>query len=265
MGNRNPIGIFDSGIGGTSIASEIHKLLPNEDLIYLADSKNAPYGTKAKDTIIELAHKNTKKLLDFQAKLIVVACNTATTNAIKTLRKTYSVPFIGIEPAIKPATLETKSKKIGVLATRGTLGSSLFAETSKKFVHNDLQLVQVEGNAIVEAIEANEHTSTEFIDHLRCQLQLFIDEEVDCLVLGCTHYPYISPLIQQILPTVKIIDAGFAVANQTKNVLINNLMLSHSTSNGKVSIYSNAEDLAPITTLTKEKFGNLLRFEYLDF
>ena len=113
MINNNPIGLFDSGIGGTSIWKEIHQLLPNEDTIYLADSANAPYGQKTKEEIIQLSCKNTEFLLNQNCKIIVVACNTATTNAIKELRVKYDIPFIGIEPAIKPAALHSQTQKIG--------------------------------------------------------------------------------------------------------------------------------------------------------
>ena len=130
MDNR-PIGIFDSGIGGTSIWGELQELLPYEDCIYLADSKNAPYGEKSKERILEFSIKNTEYLLALECKLIVVACNTATTNAIEYLRENYKIPFIGIEPAIKPAAINSKSKIIGVLATKGTLSSGLFHSTSK--------------------------------------------------------------------------------------------------------------------------------------
>ena len=128
---RKPIGIFDSGVGGTSIWKEIHNLLPNEFTIYLADSKNAPYGPKGKERIIKLCIKNTEFLLEKGCKLIVVACNTATTNAIDYLRANHNVPFIGIEPAIKPAALQTKTNAVGILATKGTLSSSLFSKTSR--------------------------------------------------------------------------------------------------------------------------------------
>ena len=128
--NKFPIGIFDSGVGGTSIWREINALLPLENTIYLSDSKNAPYGDKSKEEIINLAIKNTEFLLKQHCKIIVIACNTATTNAIKTLRKKYDVPFIGIEPAIKPAALQTKTNTIGILATEGTLNSELFERTS---------------------------------------------------------------------------------------------------------------------------------------
>jgi glutamate racemase len=124
MHDNQPIGIFDSGIGGTSIWAAIHHLLPNEKTIYLADSKNAPYGQKSKAEIIALSIKNTELLLSMGCKLIVVACNTATTNAIQELRAKYSVPFIGIEPAIKPAATHSKTQTIGILATQGTLNKN---------------------------------------------------------------------------------------------------------------------------------------------
>ena len=130
MDNR-PIGIFDSGVGGTSVWREIEKLLPNEDTIYLADSKNAPYGERSKEEILQLSIKNIEFLLARDCKLIVVACNTATTNAISYVREHYSIPFIGTEPAIKPAALRSKSKTVGVLATKGTLSSELFFTTSQ--------------------------------------------------------------------------------------------------------------------------------------
>ena len=135
MQNR-PIGIFDSGVGGTSIFKEIHQLLPNESIIYLADSRNAPYGDKTADDIKNLSEKNTRFLLSMNCKLIVVACNTATTNAISYLRANYNVPFIGIEPAIKPAALQTKTGCIGILATKGTLASDLFHKTTNLYRTN---------------------------------------------------------------------------------------------------------------------------------
>ena len=155
--NDHPIGIFDSGIGGTSIWKEIHSLLPNESTIYLADSKNAPYGEKSKDEIIQLCIKNTELLLAKGCKLVVVACNTATTNAIDYLRKHYTVPFIGIEPAIKPAALRSKSKKVGVLATQGTLSSSLFHSTTENHAAG-IHIYEQVGTGLVPLIESNKRS-----------------------------------------------------------------------------------------------------------
>lgn len=217
--SKQPIGIFDSGVGGTSIWKEIHRLLPNEGTIYLADSKNAPFGPKGKEAITKLSIKNTELLLKKGCKLIVVACNTATTNAIDYLRKYYDVPFIGIEPAIKPAALQTKTNAIGILATKGTLSSALFSKTSGLFTSNITVIEQI-GEGIVELIESGKLYSEEMSALLKLYLQPMLDANIDYLVLGCTHYPYLIPLLIDLLPNhVKIIDSGEAVARQTKAIL----------------------------------------------
>ena len=216
--NTNPIGLFDSGVGGTSIWKEIHNLLPYENTVYLADSKNAPYGQKSKEEIIELSYKNTEFLLEQNSKLIVVACNTATTNAIKELRAKYDVPFIGIEPAIKPAANHTKTQTIGILATKGTLNSQLFAETLANL--KDIKVVEQVGYGLVKLIEEGSLDSAEMKELLETYLEPMIKANIDYLVLGCSHYPYLIPQIEKILPEhVKIIDSGEAVAKQTKNIL----------------------------------------------
>ena len=158
--NKFPIGIFDSGIGGTSIWSAINSLLPLENTIYLSDSKNAPYGEKSKQNIIDLAIKNTEFLLAQNCKTIVVACNTATTNAIKILREKYDVPFIGIEPAIKPAALKTQTNTIGILATKGTLNSDLFEKTSNT-INQEIIRKEIIGKGLVELIEEGKLYSEE--------------------------------------------------------------------------------------------------------
>lgn len=218
MINNQPIGLFDSGIGGTSIWNAINQLLPNESTIYLADSKNAPYGQKSKSEIIELCYKNVDLLVQKNCKLIVVACNTATTNAIKELREKYSIPFIGIEPAIKPAALNSKTHTIGVLATKGTLNSALFSQTIDKF--QDIKIVEQIGHGLVQLIENGSINSNEMDQLLNAYLQPMIQADIDYLVLGCSHYPYLIPQIRKILPsTIKIIDSGEAVARQTQFVL----------------------------------------------
>ena len=218
MINNQPIGLFDSGIGGTSIWSAIHELLPNEDTIYLADSKNAPYGKKTKEEIIALSIKNTEFLLEKNVKLIVVACNTATTNAIKELRDLYKVPFIGIEPAIKPAAIHSKTQTIGILATKGTLSSELFNKTVEKY--QDTHIIEQIGYGLVELIENGELNSPEMEKLLHSYLQPMIEANIDYLVLGCSHYPYLIPLIKKIIPNhIQIIDSGEAVARQTQKII----------------------------------------------
>ena len=224
--NKAPIGFFDSGLGGLSVWMEVNVKLPNEETIYLADSINAPYGVKSKDQIIHLAEKNTEFLLEHDCKIVVVACNTATTSAIKHLRDTYDVPFIGIEPAVKSAALQTKKNKIGILATEGTLVSSLFLETSEKYT-KDITTINQHGTGLVKLIEDGDLGSEELkllVQHL---LKDMVSEGIDYLVLGCTHYPFLIPILKEILPkSVKILDSGEAVARRTKFVLNELEMLS---------------------------------------
>jgi len=258
----NSIGVFDSGIGGTSIWKEIHKLLPNEDTIYLADSKNAPYGEKRKDEILRLSIKNTEFLLNQNCKLIVVACNTSTTNTIDYLRKTYSVPFIGIEPAIKPAALQTKTKRVGILATKGTLSSALFYNTSNLHAAG-IEIIEKEGKGLVKLIEEGEVDSSKMRDLLQSYLKPMVDSNIDCLVLGCTHYPYLVPLLRELLPKhIKIIDSGEAVARQTKKILEkNNLLNKKSSSAMRNNIFSNS-DISILEELLKNE---RCKVSYLDF
>lgn len=237
--NTAPIGVFDSGIGGTSIWNEINHLLPAENSIYLADSAHAPYGVRSKDEIIRLSEKNTKLLLEKGCKIIVVACNTATTNAIQYLRKKYDVPFIGIEPAIKPASLKTTSKIVGILATKGTLSSSLFQETTNLY-KEEIEILEQDGTGIVELIEHGKLDSEQMMSLLQRYISPLVEKGMDHLVLGCSHYPYLIPSLKTILPpTVKIIDSGFAVAKQTKAILEQNNLLNHSNSIGKHNFYTN--------------------------
>ncbi|WP_339337292.1 MULTISPECIES: glutamate racemase [unclassified Croceitalea] len=259
---HKPIGIFDSGVGGTSIWKELHHLMPNESTIYLADSKNAPYGEKPKEEILRLSIKKTELLLEMGAKIIVVACNTATTNAIEHLRKNYNVPFIGIEPAIKPAALQTKTKKVGVLATKGTLSSSLFHNTSKLYT-SGIEVYEQEGKGLVELIESGLQNPIEVKNLLEKILEPILLEEVDCLVLGCTHYPYLIPILKDILPKdINIVDSGAAVAQQTKNVLKKNGLLNFEK---KIKLtyrfYSNSD----IGVLKKLINNNQVTVSYLDF
>lgn len=258
--NSQPIGIFDSGVGGTSIWKELNLLLPNENTIYLADSANAPYGLKSKETIVQLSIKNTELLISKGCKLIVVACNTATTNAIDILRTTYKLPFIGIEPAIKPAALNTQTKAIGILATKGTLSSELFSQTSGLFARN-IKVIERVGEGIVELIESGKLYSDEMRHLLKLHLQPMIDANIDYLVLGCTHYPYLIPILIELLPNhVKIIDSGEAVARQTKAVLETNHLLNTETSTTEHLFFSNGNPAIMASLL-----GSAHKVDYLDF
>ncbi|MGV6830826.1 MAG: glutamate racemase [bacterium] len=258
--SSQPIGMFDSGVGGTSIWKELHELLPNENTIYLADSKYAPYGNKPQERILELSIKNTELLLENNCKLIVVACNTATTNAIAYLRKTYNVPFIGIEPAIKPAALNTTSKAIGILATQGTLSSALFHKTSELFA-KDIEVIEQEGHGIVPLVESGKIDSPEMRNLLKKYLAPMINANIDYLVLGCTHYPYIIPVLKTLLPKhVTIIDSGEAVARQTKHILQQNNLMNQNNSHPELIFYSNSNP-----DLLRELIQGKGATSYLDF
>lgn len=236
---NQPIGIFDSGVGGTTIWKEITSLLPHEDTIFLADSKYAPYGKRSKEEITALSIKNTEKLLELNCKIIVVACNTATTNAIKTLRSKYDVPIIGIEPAIKPAAIHTRTKKVGILATKGTLSSELFVKTSDLYTQN-IEVIEVVGAGLVELIENGKINTDEMHTLLHSYITPMLDKNIDHLVLGCTHYPYLIPLLKKILSDqITIIDSGEAVARQTKAVLIANQLLNLDSKIGEHTLYTN--------------------------
>ena len=259
MSNK-PIGIFDSGVGGTSIWKEIHTLLPNENTIYLADSKYAPYGQKSKEEILKLSIKNTEFLLNKNCKIIVVACNTATTNAIAYLRTNYAVPFIGIEPAIKPAALQSKTKTIGILATKGTLSSELFHNTSELFT-KDIKVIEQVGTGLVELIENGKKDSDEMSELLKRYCLPMVKENIDYLVLGCTHYPYLIPKLKEILPsTVKIIDSGAAVAKQTQQVLQDQILEKKSLETPSNLFYSNSNP-----EILSDLIGDKFNAQYLDF
>lgn len=236
---ENPIGMFDSGIGGITIYEEIHHLLPNESIIYLADSKNAPYGKKSKEKIIELSIKNTEILLEKGCKIIIVACNTASTNAVKVLREKYNVPFIRIQPAIKPAALQSKTKMVGVLATESTLSSDLFYETSQKFAQG-VTVIEQKGNGIVSLIESGKMFSPEMDQLIKKYIFPMLEKNVDNLVLGCTHYPLLRSKIEKIAgKKVNIIDSGEAIARQTKNILKQENLLNSGTTKSTQQFYIN--------------------------
>ncbi|MDB3937231.1 glutamate racemase [Flavobacteriaceae bacterium] len=219
MASNFPIGLFDSGIGGLSIYNEIKNSMPNESTIYIADNLNAPYGKKAESEIIQLSIKNTQKLVDLRCKLIIVACNTATTNAIEVLRKKFNIPIVGIEPAIKPAMLETKSNNIGVLATEKTLSSNLFLQTSDRF-SKGINIHEQIGFDLVKIIEENGINEELLIPKLREYIEPMLEKNIDHLVLGCTHYYYLMYLLKKILPNgVKILDSSRAVTKRVMNLL----------------------------------------------
>jgi glutamate racemase len=241
MKKNAAIGLFDSGVGGTSIWQEIYHLLPYENTIYLSDSKNAPYGHKTPEEITALSIKNTEVLVQMGCKLIVVACNTATTNSISALRSKFNIPIIGIEPAVKPAALQSASKSIGILATKGTLSSILFSRTSSKYTKN-ISMVEVVGEGLVSLIEAGKIDSEEMTKLLLKYTKPMIEGNIDYLVLGCSHYPYLIPQLKKILPAhIKILDSGEAVARHTDHTLASMGLLQTDKKRPSLQFYTNTE------------------------
>ena len=225
MASSRPIGVFDSGMGGISVFQELLKILPNESFIYFADSANCPYGSKPQSRIIELSSRITDFLVSKDCKTIVVACNTATAGAIDWLREHNEIPFIGMEPAIKPAALNSQTKSIGVLATAGTFKGRLYIETSRKYA-SDVNVCYQVGEGLVELVEQGNVNSKEAEKLLLKYIDPMLDCNIDQLVLGCTHYPFFKPLLKKILPNnIEIVDPAPAVAKQTERILIEkNLM-----------------------------------------
>jgi glutamate racemase len=214
MTPHHPIGVFDSGLGGLTVLREIRRLLPGEDLFYVADSAHAPYGDKSMAFIESRSIAITEFLLERGAKAIVVACNTATGAAAKLLRTRYSVPLIAMEPAVKPAVERTRSGVVAVLATRQTLASHNFSVLLGR-LETDAEILLQPCPGLVERVEAGDLAGEGTRELLRGYLEPLIARGADTLVLGCTHYPLLTPLIQELAgPDVLVLDSGMGVARQ---------------------------------------------------
>jgi len=220
MGNHNqPIGVFDSGVGGLSVFRRIRADLPHETLLYVADSGHAPYGNKPAEFVARRAFALTEFLLDQGAKAVVVACNTATAAAIARLRAHFSIPIIGIEPALKPAVAETRSGVVGILATSNTVRSDKFAHLLDQHGHRARVMVQP-CPGLADCVDQGELSGPHPRALLERYLEPLLAAGVDTLVLGCTHYPFLTPLIQRLAgPEVTILDPSPAVARQLRRRL----------------------------------------------
>lgn len=218
------IGIFDSGVGGLSVFREIRKLLPDENYIYYSDNAHCPYGEKSREYIIDRAREITRFLLGKGADIIVVACNTATAAAISTLRNEFCVKFIGMEPAIKPAAAMTRTGVVGVLATAGTLKADKYLNTREKYSEG-VRIVEHIGRGFVELVENGEVSGDKAERVVEASLKPLLDEGADTIVLGCTHYPFLSETIRKtaarLVPEreITIIDPAPAVARHLTDVM----------------------------------------------
>lgn len=229
MSDKRPVGFFDSGIGGTCILAAFRALCPKERTIYHADSEHCPYGNRPAEEIIRLSEANTQELLRQGCKMVVVACNTATAAAIDWLRAHHpDVPFIGLEPAVKPAALKSKTGVVAVLATAGTFNGRLYNETKAKFAKDVTVIAAVADEFVVEVERLKGFPVTELAGAelarleriVRVKIEPLVAAKADHIVLGCTHFPHLKPLIERIAgPSVVILDPSEAVARQARRVL----------------------------------------------
>ena len=210
------IGVFDSGVGGLSVLRHIHHLLPHERLLYIADSGHVPYGDKSASFIERRSLALTRFLVEQGADAIVVACNTATAAAITTLRQHYTLPIIGMEPAVKPAVAATRSGVVGVLATTGTLESARFAALLERYA-GEVEIVTQGCPGLVEQVERGDLLSAQTRSLIERYTAPLLARGVDVLILGCTHYPFLAPLLRAVVGVnITLIDTGEAVARQVQ-------------------------------------------------
>ncbi|OEC33656.1 glutamate racemase [Pseudomonas cuatrocienegasensis] len=220
MPSNAPIGVFDSGVGGLSVLREIRQILPQEALLYVADSGHVPYGEKSPEYIRQRCALITEHLLTQGAKALVLACNTATAAAAAELRERYpSLLIVGMEPAVKPAAAATRSGVVGVLATTGTLKSAKFAALLDRFAH-DVRVITQPCPGLVEQIEAGDLDGPVTHALLQGYVAPLLEQGCDTLILGCTHYPFVAPLLRTLIPaSVRLIDTGPAVARHLQDLL----------------------------------------------
>ncbi|HOY70384.1 MAG TPA: glutamate racemase [Methylotenera sp.] len=234
------IGVFDSGVGGISVLQHIHSLLPHEHLIYVADSKHAPYGNKTPAEITERCFALADFLIAKNVKALVVACNTATAAAIDDMREKYTLPIIGMEPAVKPAAEASKNGIVGVLATTGTLKSAQFAALLESYGRN-VKVVTQACVGLVECVERGELGAENTKALIRQYCAPLLAEGADTIVLGCTHYPFVRDVIAEVVgKKVSLIDTGAAVAKQLKRQLEESDLLNAFNQPGEVQFFTNS-------------------------
>ncbi len=242
MSSTNPIGIFDSGVGGLSVLRVLHEQMPAENLIYFGDQEHVPYGARPMEEIQKFSEGITRFLLEQNAKIIVVACNTASAAALKYLREKFSdVSFVGMEPAVKPAAEATQTGKVGVLATPATFQGALYASVVERF-GTGVELFQNTCPGLVSQIEKGELTTQPTRKILEDALLPMLEKNIDTVVLGCTHYPFVIPLIKEIVgDNVRVIDPAPAVVRQVGRLLDLGIGRNTSSSNGEIQIYSSGD------------------------
>lgn len=250
------IGIFDSGIGGLSVFREIRKVLPEQSYVYYSDNAHCPYGEKTREYIIDRARAITRFLLEKGCEIIVVACNTATAAAIATLRDEFPVKFIGMEPAIKPAAQATKTGVVGVLATAGTLRATKYIDTRARWAQN-VRIVEHIGQGFVELVEKGITTGPEAESTVRNSLMPLLDAGADMIVLGCTHYPFLSETISKVAAEaypereIKIIDPAPAVARHLIEVMTEESISEKAPNGFGMELHASGDPTTLLTTYNR--------------
>ncbi len=239
---KRAIGIMDSGLGGLSVWQELVKIMPDENYIYFGDSGFCPYGSKDPEVIISRVKTIIDFFIDNKCKMIIVACNAITASAIDFLRKNYSVPFIGMEPAIKPALTQTKTGSVGVLATERALKGELFNNTKAKYAKG-MTVIEQAGIGLVEKVEELDFESESTLELLRKYIYPMLEKNIDFLVLGCTHYPFLQGAIRKITgDKIAVIDPAPAVARHALNMLKKlNLKKEQGNANGSSVFYTTGD------------------------
>lgn len=243
--SQQPIGVFDSGVGGLSVLAHIRQRLPRENLLYAADSAFAPYGEKTTAEIRKRVLKVSESLLELGAKALVVACNTATAAAVHQLRERYPhLPVVGMEPGLKPAVNGSRKRRVGVLATTGTLSSDRFRQLMERYASGTGVMLQP-CPGLVEQVEQGAFGDSYTESLLNRYLEPLLHQEVDTLVLGCTHYPFLSKQIRQLAGDhVAVIDTGPAVARQVEQRLIHHQLLNIEQDEGDVQFFTSGDPVS---------------------
>ena len=250
------IGIFDSGIGGLSVFREIRKVLPEQSYVYYSDTAHCPYGEKTREYIIDRARAITRFLLDKGCEIIVVACNTATAAAIATLREEFQIKFIGMEPAIKPAAQATKTGVVGVLATAGTLKATKYIDTRVRWAEN-VRIVEHIGQGFVELVEKGITTGPDAESTVRTSLIPLLDAGADMIVLGCTHYPFLSETISKVASeayperNIEIIDPAPAVARHLIEVMVEEGVQTASKEGFHIELHASGDSATLLATYNR--------------
>jgi glutamate racemase len=260
--SRQPIGVFDSGVGGLSVLRQIRALLPAENLIYVADTAWVPYGPRPPEEILARSRQLTRWLVDQGAKAVVIACNTATVAAAGPLRSEYALPIVAMEPAVKPAAAATRNGVVGVLATAGTIASTRYAALLARFAAG-IQVISRPSPELVELVEQGELRSAHARSVVRHCLEPLLDRGADTVILGCTHFPPLRPLIEEIAgPEVAVIDTGAAVARQLQRRLVEADALNAASKAGSVRVFITGEPLLAQTAVNAV-WGEEIRAEHL--